>query len=69
MSRLNEGGRKRRTAYTSGRLELVGFESGKKSLRVDGKKTSRKVSKEAARKMENDPISRTDGKFKSWKRW
>lgn len=56
-------------AYRSGRLDAIGFESGKTSLRPDGKKTDREVSPEAKRKEARDPIARTPLKHKRWKRY
>lgn len=38
---------------------MVGFESLKKTVRLNGNKTDRRVSPEAARKTERNPLART----------
>ena len=64
-----EYGRKRRTAYSSGRREFAVLDSFRAWVRPDGKKTSRKVSDKVSRKSSIGlGIDRTPFKFKSWKR-
>jgi len=60
---LDEAPRKRRTAYRSGRLELIGYDP-----KIPGRKnkTARKVSPEGKRKGRS-PISKTP--FKGSFRW
>ena len=62
---MDEAPRKRRTAYRSGRLELIGYKS---DIPGKDKKTKRKVSDEGKRKGRS-PIARTPfrGSFR-WKK-
>lgn len=65
-----EYGRKRRTAYRSGRREMAGLESLLKWVRPDGKKTDRTVSSRQSRKAKigGSGVDRTPFKHKRWKR-
>lgn len=65
-----EYGRKRRTAYRSGRREVAGLDSLLSLLKPDGKKTDRTVSKKISRKQKvgGGGVSRTPFSYKGWKR-